>query len=150
MYAFIYAESLNNTGTGKASRVFADPEDIQFEIDSASGRFLVRATYKDNINSGDRGGEYNPVTRRLKIGFSPADITALAYLDQNSPNFKNARRAFLGAEFDRVVQERDRAIEERDEAKQELRRLQQLLDDCSALLESARGKPTTRRKRGAA
>jgi hypothetical protein len=150
MYAVIYSESLNNSGTGKASRVFADPQDLQFSIDEPSGRFVVQATYRDNVNSGDRGGEYNPVTRRLKVTFSTADLAALARLGQSSTSFKKARRAFLGVELDNVVHERDRAIEERDTAKQELRQLKQVIDDCTALLASTTPPVSRRRKRGAA
>ena len=75
MYAQIESESLLNYGTGKTSRVWAFADDITFE---AFGQALrITASYKDKVTSGDRGGEYNPVTRRFLLVLDKAEIERL-------------------------------------------------------------------------
>lgn len=77
MYAEIQSESLSNYGTGKTSRVWAFADGITFDASHSEQTLSISASYKDKVTSGDRGGEYNPVTRRFLLELEKAEIERL-------------------------------------------------------------------------
>jgi len=136
MYVTIYAESLNNYSTGKTSRVWAEPSGITFAIDESESTLAIKAQCVDYRNSGDRGGDYNPVTRQLQIQLTAEDLAALTRAATASPTLIAAQAALLGEQFKQVIAERDGAVSERDRLYVLLERYRQVTDDSVSLLQS--------------
>jgi len=136
MYVTIYAESLNNYSTGKTSRVWAEPSGIAFAVDAAESTLLIKAQCVDYRNSGDRGGDYNPVTRLLQIHLTAEDLAALTRAATASPTLIAAQAALLGEQFKQVIADRDGAVAERDRLYVLLERYRQVADDSVSLLQS--------------
>jgi hypothetical protein len=83
MYAQIYAISLDNFSTGKTMRVWSTVSQINFGLDESQSSLKIEASCRDRENSGDRGGSYNPVTRRLLVELERAEVEKLVEVSLN-------------------------------------------------------------------
>jgi len=103
LYAQIYAESLSNLSTGKTMRVWSSADQLEFELVEGAKELRIKATCSERNNSGDRGGEYNPITRKFLLDLNKTEVEKLVGRALNEKLLKKMDIANL-SEIDKVSQ----------------------------------------------
>lgn len=79
MYAQIYAESSSTLTKGKTMRVWSATDGLGIEVAEDEGGQVLRITARcwDRENSGERGGEYNPIARDFVLNLKKDEVEKL-------------------------------------------------------------------------
>lgn len=130
MEANISVESLTNYTSPRNHWVFATGEQVNVDIYEESAddvRLRIWASFTDRTRNGERGGDYNPITRRLDVQLDQADLAKL--LAVVAENHERLALAGPGALRARVT-----ALEtENADLRARLDRLRRVMDDIARL-----------------
>lgn len=138
MYAQIYAESLDNRSTGKTMRVWSHVEEVTFGVIEEDQLLVIKATCHDRENSGDRGGDYNPVTRQLLLKLNKEEVEKLVATSLNEKllkklNIENIANIDVISHLEIELQNRN---DELRMVNEEIDSLRELMGDAASMLQS--------------
>lgn len=136
MYAQIYAESLSNLSTGKTMRVWSVPENITFSVREEDKALRIEASCTDRESSGNRGGEYNPVTRIFHLRLELAEVEKLVATALNEKLLKKIGITNL-AKIDKISKlelDNEALLQQLEAVKEEYADLQKRVSAATKLL----------------
>lgn len=138
MRANIYVSS-DSAPNGRNHEVIAGPDDL--EVATHRGVVEIWASCSVNVGSGERGGEHNPIHRRLSLLFHRADFEAILKAVHEQGFFGNHEidELFGVVELRQEISDLKASLES---ARLEAQRLRGALDNCFAIIEDVRTQTT--------